>query len=138
MGPSFKVVFTEFRTCESYKQCTGLIKKCQTHKKFSFQCNSNIHLKPNMIHAYCQQDWAESSISLSLSRTCLISKVKMTQQTREEGLGHSTCQGNGLGHSTYQGNKVMSLHWVKKNYKKKKNKKQRVCLHSSHFKLLVP
>ena len=49
-------------------------------------------------------------IQLSLSRTCLISKVKMTQQTREEGLGHSTCQGN----------KVMSLHWVNKNYKKNK------------------
>ena len=109
IGPSFKIVFIEFRTCESRKQCMRLIKKCQTHKKFSFQCNSNIHLKPNMIHAYIGRI-GQSHPSLSLSRTCLISKVKMTQQTREEGLGHSTCQGN----------KVMSLHWVKKIIKKKK------------------
>ena len=32
MGPSFKAKFAELCTCGSREQCTGLIKKMQTHK----------------------------------------------------------------------------------------------------------
>ena len=75
VGPSFKVIFAEFRTCESREQCTGPIeKKCRHVKQckriaIQTQPKENIHfIAYNFVDAQKLLPWN----NLLIQCTCLV------------------------------------------------------------------